>query len=113
MMSFSQEFDQTLSHFGISARWIANESGVSEVIISKFRNGKKEVQTDTLSKLIGALPSEVQEYYFGRLLGTSIHPKKLDIENFISDIDHIQLAALLSAIATKLRKVESAEVIPL
>ena len=62
-MDFSLAFNLTLNHFDISAKHLAQQSGVSEVVISRFRNGH-QTKTETLSRLLECLPVHQREYFF-------------------------------------------------
>ncbi len=100
-MDISTAFDRTLNRFGISGKWLAEQSGVSEVVISRFRNGR-QVQTDTLGKLLVALPFEVQQYFFESLLGAGIKARSQTLEEIIEDMDSRSLTCVLQAIAGNL-----------
>ncbi|NEP02041.1 MAG: helix-turn-helix transcriptional regulator [Symploca sp. SIO2E9] len=93
-MNFSQAFDSTLKNFGVSAKWLAERSGVAPQTISDFRRGKKSIQTDSLGKLLVALPVEAQVYFFNLLLGRCITP-----EQMVEFMDSDQLSSMLLAIA--------------
>ncbi len=99
-MDLGKSFDQTLKRFGISAAWLSRESGVNAQMISRFRNGK-EVQTDTLEKLLAVLPFEMQQYFFSLLLGQS---PKIEISEVILQMDQEQLSEALLAISESLRR---------
>lgn len=96
MTTLSEAFNKTLQRYGIANNWLAEESGVEKSIISKFRNGKTRIQTDTLDKLIDALPSDAKVYFLTLKLGHSYTPNlELFIENISSDDLHdlFELAA--------------------
>ncbi len=82
VMDISYFFDQVLDEFGVSNVWLGEKSGVSPVVISRFRNGK-QIQTGTLAKLIPALPAEPREKFLGRLNGgapvLAYHPSLLEM----------------------------------
>ena len=62
-MNFSLAFNLTLNHFGISAKQLAQQSGVQEAVISRFRNGQ-QTKTETLSRLLECLTVPHREYFF-------------------------------------------------
>lgn len=71
-MKISIAFDKTLEKFNISGKVLASQSGVSEQMISGFRNDKQQVKSDSLEKLLAALPTEAREYFAFQLLGYSV-----------------------------------------
>jgi DNA-binding Xre family transcriptional regulator len=97
-MNLNKAFDQTLKDFGISAKWLSECSGVAPQIISDFRRGKKAIQTDSLEKLLDALPVEVQTHFFSVFLGGQIAPEKV-----VALMDTDQLSSMLFAIAESLK----------
>lgn len=64
-MKFSEALDKTLENYGISAKWLSEQSGVSMQMISGYRRGKQRVYSDSLEAMIEALPFEVRRYLFG------------------------------------------------
>jgi predicted transcriptional regulator len=88
-MKFSEALNATLEEFGLSAKTIAQESGIREATLSEFRRGKKEIHTDNLERLIRALPQEAKQYLFFKLL--------------VVQMDKQGIATLLSAIAYHLK----------
>jgi len=81
----------------LSAKEVAEKSGVTEGVISKFRNSKKTVQTDTLDKLLNALDKEAKIYFFSLLV-----EEELDIKMIVSQMDAATLSELLLVIADKI-----------
>lgn len=78
--------------FGVSASWLARESGVSKKIISEFRNGKTSIQTDTLEKLLFVLPTEARVHLLSRLAG-----EEVSTYSVLQDLEPQQLAEFLEA----------------
>ncbi len=97
-MNLNKAFDQTLKDLGISAKWLSERSGVAPQTISDFRRGKKAIQTDSLGKLLDALPVEVQTHFFSLLLGGQLTPEKM-----VALMDADQLSSMLFAIAESLK----------
>lgn len=64
-MKFSEALDKTLNGYGISAKWLSEQSGVSMQMISNFRNGKQRVYSDSLEAMIQALPVQARRYLYG------------------------------------------------
>ncbi|MFK0730571.1 MAG: hypothetical protein ACIWVG_05260 [Gloeotrichia echinulata HAB0833] len=67
MTNFSKALDKTLETYGISASWLSDKADVSQQMISGFRNGKQCVKSDSLEKMINALPKDAKEYFFSQL----------------------------------------------
>ena len=62
-MDFSLAFNLTLNQFDISAKELAQKSGVTETVISRFRNGH-QVRTETLSRLLECFSVHQRDYFF-------------------------------------------------
>ncbi|MBD1836657.1 helix-turn-helix transcriptional regulator [Coleofasciculus sp. FACHB-501] len=97
MMNFSNALDKTLDRYGISAKWLSEQSGVSQQMISGFRNGKQRIYSDSLEKLLAALPNEVKDYFFG-LMGSA------NLEAAIASMDDAEVSDLLILVAKRFNK---------
>lgn len=64
-MKFSEALNRTLNGYGISAKWLSEQSGVSMQMISNFRNGKQRVYSNSLEAMIEALPVQARRYLYG------------------------------------------------
>ena len=104
-MILSEAFDQSLKDFGISAKWLSQQSGVSEKMISGFRNSRQRIYSDSLEKLLKAMPAEVRWRFFELLLG-----EKLTIERLVAGMDDAKLSSLLFAVADQISPKKSCEV---
>ncbi len=71
-MKISQAFDKTLKNFGINARRLSEQSGVSEKMISLFRNDRQRIYSDSFEKLLDALPLEARLYFLIQLSGEKL-----------------------------------------
>ncbi|MDJ0902779.1 MAG: hypothetical protein QNJ55_28655 [Xenococcus sp. MO_188.B8] len=96
-MNLNQAFDQSLKDYGVSAKLLSEKSGVSERMISQFRNSRQRIYSDTLEKLLLALPFEVRLHFLSLVLGVEITPEKL-----VVGMKEAELSSLLNAIADKL-----------
>jgi transcriptional regulator with XRE-family HTH domain len=96
-MKFSEALDKTLDAYGISAKWLSEQSGVSMQMISQFRRGKQRVYSDSLEAMIGALPSEVRHHFYSLMNGG-------DRIATVSLLNEAELADLMDEIASVLRK---------
>ncbi len=84
-MKISQAFDKTLKKFGINARLLSEQSGVSEKMISLFRNEKQRIYSDSFEKLLEALPLEARLYFLVQL-----SEDKLAVLDQLSEADRIK-----------------------
>ena len=84
-MNISQAFDKTLKNFGINARRLSEQSGVSEKMISLFRNERQRIYSDSFEKLLDALPLEARLYFLIQL-----SEGKLAALDQLSEADYIQ-----------------------
>ncbi len=84
-MKISQAFDKTLKKFGINARLLSEHSGVSEKMISLFRNEKQRIYSDSFEKLLEALPLEARLYFLVQL-----SEDRLAVLDQLSEADHIK-----------------------
>lgn len=71
IMKFNEALNRTLNDYGISAKWLSEQSGVSMAMISQFKNGKQRVYSDSLEAMIEALPAEMQRHFFGLVSGSN------------------------------------------
>ncbi len=101
-MDFSKALDRTLKQFEITGKWLANESGVSQRMISSFRRGQQSIYTDSLEKILSALPDEAQKYFHELVLGQAIEARYPSALDLIEDMESTELAELLNAIADRL-----------
>jgi len=104
-MKFSEALDRTLEDYGISAKWLSEQSGVSMQMISQFRRGKQRVYSDSLEVMIAALPLEVRCHFYG-LMNDNYIPT-------VSAMNEEQLADFMDEIAKVLRKRSSNARLPL
>jgi len=94
-MQFFEAFDQTLKEFEIKNTDLQALTGIADGSISRFRRGERDLHAATLHKLISALPPRVQQHYYMTCLTT--------------DMDDSTMAALLTAIAMRLRTTAEAK----
>ncbi len=85
-MNWNQAFDITLKEFGISAKLLSEQSGISQQSISKFRNGRCPMTTDNLNSLLLELPFEARKRFFSLLVGASLSPINLTIEEQVKNL---------------------------
>ena len=114
-MNLSEAFDKSLRKFKITAKWLSEKSGVSEKMISLFRNSRQRIYTDSLEKLINALPSEARLYFFSLLSGEnsiiedneSLSGKDKDWHSIFSDATPADLEEIFLAMAKRWSQMKS------
>ncbi|MDJ0633723.1 MAG: hypothetical protein QNJ34_11100 [Xenococcaceae cyanobacterium MO_188.B29] len=84
-MKISKAFDKTLKNFGINARRLSEQSGVSEKMISLFRNDRQRIYSDSFEKLLDALPIEARLYFLIQLSGD-----KLTALDKLTEADYVE-----------------------
>ena len=88
---------------------------MSEKIISQFRNGHQRIYTETLEKLVEALPIEAKLYFFGLLaeenieakLTESLRDKNIDWNLLISNANPQDMEKILLAMAERWSQMKS------
>ena len=101
-------FDATLKEFDIKGLHLAKDSEISTGAISNFRNDTNAITTDSLEKLLAALPDEAFAFWISQVT----HNRNLDefvespvaLQSFVHKLDNHAAAELLSALANKLRE---------
>lgn len=88
-MDFSNAFDLTLKEFGLTGKAVAIDAGVREATVSNFRNGS-EIRTDSLEKLIKALPPDAKQFLF--------------LKVFVDDLNPQAIATMLGLLAGRLKE---------
>ncbi len=114
-MKLDIAFDKSLKKFKLSAAWLSRQSSVSEKIISQFRNGHQRIYTETLEKLVEALPIEAKLYFFGLLaednieakLTESLRDKNIDWNLLISNANPQDMEKILLAMADRWSQMKS------
>ncbi|KPQ32856.1 MAG: helix-turn-helix protein [Phormidesmis priestleyi Ana] len=108
MKLFCHAFETTLKEFDNKGLYLAEKAGVSTGIISHFRNDAHAITTDSLEKLLAVLPDEA----FALWLSQVTHNRHLEefvespiaLNSFVHKLDNQGAAALLGAIADRLRE---------
>lgn len=84
--TFQENLRKTLKEFGIQARWVANTTQSDEGNLSKYLNGVKDCQTDTLEKWVKVLPVEAQQRFYENCLSETV-TSKADLVALIEKLD--------------------------
>lgn len=71
-------------------------------MISGFRRNQQRIYSDSMERLIRALPLEAQQYFFELLLGMSVVAQTPDLEQVVEEATSVQLGQLLKAIGSKM-----------
>jgi transcriptional regulator with XRE-family HTH domain len=104
-MRFHEAFDETLKECGITAKWLAQQAGLTPNTISEFRRGKKSLGVENFEKLLYSLPKEVQEHFQKKIFVSSI-PEDGDIWAKIDSMSTKELSQLIIAIAQRIPEVD-------
>lgn len=62
-MTPNEAFDYVLNLYKVSAEEVARISGINKSAISKFRNGKHQMNSDNLQKIVQALPPDARSHF--------------------------------------------------
>ncbi|MDJ0903728.1 MAG: helix-turn-helix transcriptional regulator [Xenococcus sp. MO_188.B8] len=62
-MTPNEAFDYVLNEYKVSADEIARISGINKSAISKFRNGKHQMNSGNLQKVVQALPPDARSHF--------------------------------------------------
>lgn len=92
-MDFSKAFDLTLKEFGLTGKAVAIDAGLREATVSNFRNGS-DIRTDSLEKLIKALPPDAKQFLFLKI--------------FVDDLNPPAIATMLGLLAGRLKESQGA-----
>jgi hypothetical protein len=76
-MDLHTPFHATLKEFKIDGQSLSKASGVREATISEFRHGRHAIKTDSLEKLLAAMPLEAQQFYFLNCFGLGMDEKSI------------------------------------
>jgi hypothetical protein len=82
-MDLHTPFDSTLRKFKIDGRTLSRESGVREATISEFRRGVRSINTDSLERMLAAMPLEAQQFYFLNCFGLGMDEKSIPTLLFV------------------------------
>lgn len=85
-MKFCEALDRSLNDYGISAKWLSEQSGVSMQMISQFRRGKQRVYSDSLEAIIAALPLEARCHFYSLMNGNRIPTVSMMSESELADL---------------------------
>jgi|UPI0002DCC957 transcriptional regulator with XRE-family HTH domain len=96
-MNFSQALDRTLEKYGISAKWLSEQTGVSQQMISGFRRGQQRIYSDSLERLLAGLPSEAKNYLLCQL--GEVDTNKIDIRSLVLSASPTEKAEILNTLA--------------
>lgn len=97
LMNFSQALDRTLEKYGISAKWLSEQTGVSQQMISGFRRGQQRIYSDSLERLLAGLPSEAKNYLLCQL--GEVDTNKIDIRSLVLSASPTEKAEILNTLA--------------
>ncbi|MFH7028773.1 MAG: hypothetical protein ACHBN1_26105 [Heteroscytonema crispum UTEX LB 1556] len=97
MVTFCEALTATMKYYGIRGVWLAERCGLTHQTISLFITGKTQIKSDSLEKIIRALPPDAQEYFFQQL-----YPVSKDLRSLILKASDDEKAEVLRLIAASL-----------
>ncbi len=89
-------FGEMLDRYSINAKQLAETAGVSETMVSRFRNGKTDLSAAKLMALLENVPHEAREWYLSQLLGVSL---KTSLRSLVLSASPQEKAEVLNLIA--------------
>ena len=105
-MDFRSAFWATLELHGLTATRVASQARVADAQLSYWRTGRRDVQLQTLQKLVNALPEEAHRDFLGYLgeqsTVDSVEKAIALLES--SDLSSVQVARLMAAGARCLKQ---------
>ncbi|NJL65492.1 MAG: helix-turn-helix transcriptional regulator [Methylacidiphilales bacterium] len=90
-------FGEMLLRFNLSAKDIGEAVGVSEVMISRFRNGKSDIGSAKLIDMLNIVPTEAKEWYLSQVFGAS--PGTNNLRSLVQNASQKEKAEILKLIA--------------
>lgn len=103
---FSDPFSATIRRYRISASELSQLTGVSGKHISEFKNGKRDVSSSLLVRLldgIDELKPGAKQYFWQLASGQSPQPLGNSLVQIIQVADEDELLDAMGAIATRFR----------
>ena len=99
-------FGEMLDRYSINAKQLAETAGVSETMVSRFRNGKTDLSAAKLMALLENVPHEAREWYLSQLLGVSL---KTILRSLVLSASPQEKAEVLNLIANWVESRNSTE----
>lgn len=66
---YQELFAQMLKRFNISAKELAQEAGISEGMMSRFRQGKSDISLKNFIKILLIVPENARIWYLSQIFG--------------------------------------------
>jgi hypothetical protein len=108
-VNHQQAFNEMMIRFEIEAKKLALDSKVSEIQISRFRNGKQDLHADALLRLLNSVSKEARQWYLSAVLGDAhLGP---DMSSLVWNLNSQELSTLVHLVAERLKSGKSAEVL--
>jgi hypothetical protein len=104
-VNHQQAFNEMMTRFGIEAKKLAVDSNVSEIQISRFRNGKQDLHSDALLRLLSNVPKEPRQWYLSAVLGDA--QLGADVSSLVWNLSSQELPILLHMVAERLKSSKS------
>ncbi len=85
-----EAFNQMLEEFGYAGKEISKWSGLHPSKISRFHNGKTDLEAGEFFHLLRSCPPEAQDYFWKKFLS-----KSFSFEQLVATMDDSQVARML------------------
>lgn len=105
-------FDEMFNRFELNAKVIGEVSGVSEVMISRFRKGRTDLSSKKLISILNNVPSEAKEWYVSQLLGGKPKGSLRSIVENASEKEKAELLILIGSSLVGSRQNKSSNSLP-
>ena len=96
-------FDEMLVRFDLNARSIGDAAGITEVTISRFRNGKCDLGSAKLVALLDVMPQSARNWYLSELFGAK---PDFSLRSLIREASPQEKAEILTEIAGWLQNID-------
>lgn len=96
-------FDEMLVRFDLNARSIGDAAGITEVTISRFRNGKCDLGSAKLVALLDVMPQSARNWYLSELFGAK---PGSSLRSLIREASPQEKAEILTEIAGWLQNIQ-------
>jgi transcriptional regulator with XRE-family HTH domain len=93
---YQQLLDEMFDRYKLSAKAVSQQSGVSEVLISRFRKGKADLGTGKFLALLAAVPVEAREWYLSQLLGAKPGVSLRILVSTASPVEKVEILNLIA-----------------
>ena len=102
MIKINKALKQTMQDCGVRAVWLSQKTGIAEATISKFLQGKTDMLGANIERIIEALPSNAQGYFFNLL-----YPRTNTMKALLEDATQEEKIEALRIVAASLENINN------